>query len=152
LLLQQSITIRAFESADQQAARSLILTGLGEHFGFIDETLNPDIDDIQRQYIDQGFTFVVVELGADLVGTGALIAESDEDSRMVRVSITSTCRRMGIGRRVVEHLVNVARQRGFARVLVETNNDWWDAIGLYRACGFTQYARDDESVYLSLEL
>ena len=35
--------IRAFEPRDQAAARQLILAGLGEHFGWIDETCNPDL-------------------------------------------------------------------------------------------------------------
>ena len=28
-----------------RAARALILQGLGEHFGFVDETANPDLDE-----------------------------------------------------------------------------------------------------------
>jgi len=35
---------------------------------------------------------------------------------------------------------------------VETNNDWYDAIGLYERCGFVEYDRDAESVYLALPL
>lgn len=41
------IKVRPFETRDQVAARKLILSGLGEHFGFIDERLNPDLDDIE---------------------------------------------------------------------------------------------------------
>jgi len=37
--------IRPFRPADQAEVRALIQRGLGEHFGFIDEFANPDIDD-----------------------------------------------------------------------------------------------------------
>ncbi len=34
------LTIRPFAPGDQEAARRLILEGLVEHFGFVDEALN----------------------------------------------------------------------------------------------------------------
>ena len=33
------VILREFKSTDQNEARALILSGLGEHFGFIDEKL-----------------------------------------------------------------------------------------------------------------
>jgi hypothetical protein len=35
---------------------------------------------------------------------------------------------------------------------VETNCDWADAIGLYHRCGFSEYARDETSIHLALDL
>jgi deferrochelatase/peroxidase EfeB len=43
--------VRDFKRQDQENARLLILAGLGEHFGFVDETINPDIEDIEKNYI-----------------------------------------------------------------------------------------------------
>ena len=37
----QQISIKLFESEDQEAVQSLILAGLAEHWGEIDPTLNP---------------------------------------------------------------------------------------------------------------
>lgn len=39
-----------FHPVDQEAVRSLILAGLGEHWGYIDEGLNPDLRDIASTY------------------------------------------------------------------------------------------------------
>lgn len=159
------IAIRPFRVEDQAAARGLILEGLGEHFGFIDASLNPDLDDIWEYYVRAGETFVVAELrrGAAgrlatdaLVGTGALVQEAaggkPTTGRMVRVSVSAGHRRLGIGRRLVEYLLEEGRRRRFRQIVVETNHDWHDAIGLYRACGFGEYGRDEESVHLRLEL
>jgi hypothetical protein len=66
------ITIRPFEARDQQAARQLILSGLGEHFGYIDESLNPDLDEIMANYVTAGHVFIVAHSGEQLLGTGAL--------------------------------------------------------------------------------
>lgn len=72
--------------------------------------------------------------------------------RIVRVSVSQTHRRRGIGRTLVAHLLQTARRRGFRHVLVETNHDWTSAIALYRHCGFTETDRDEESIHLSLSL
>lgn len=39
-----------FEAADQVEVRSLILDGLSDHWGRVDETLNRDLDDIAASY------------------------------------------------------------------------------------------------------
>ena len=103
------IIIRSFEPCDQNAARQLILTGLGEHFGFIDETRNPDLDDIVTRYIEAGHTFVVAEIRTELVGTGAVITECEDTGRLVRMSVNRKHRRKGIGRALVTYLLDIAR-------------------------------------------
>lgn len=143
--------IRPFEASDQEATRRLILDGLGEHFGYIDESLNPDLDDIMTSYIVPGHVFVVVLSGSKLVGTGALIIKDDKAGQLVRISVHADHRREGIGRAVVKHLVEIAKKRNLVRVLVETNNDWYDAIGLYKHLGFIEYDRDAGGVYMALE-
>jgi ribosomal protein S18 acetylase RimI-like enzyme len=128
--------LRSFAAADQDAARSLILEGLGGHFGFIDESMNPDLDDIQTAYLDTGACFVVAEVDGNLAGTGALTEEEPGVGRLVRMSVSPAHRGKGLGRALVNYLLDEARSRGYHQVVCETNHDWHDAIGLYRACGF----------------
>lgn len=146
------LVIRPFTAADQKAARDLVLQGLGEHFGWIDESRNPDVDDIGAHYLASGHLFVVAYVGETLVGTGALIAVGKQTGRLVRMSVHRRWRRLGLGRALVAHLVDAARERGYRRVVVETNKDWWDAIALYRRCGFDEYHVDAHSVYLAQDL
>ena len=105
------IHIRPFEPRDQIPARQLILNGLGEHFGWIDETRNPDLDDIAANYLQRGNVFVVAEIGGELVGTGGLITVDANTARIVRMSVSRNHLRKGIGRALVMHLLDVARQR-----------------------------------------
>jgi hypothetical protein len=72
--------------ATRSRQRSLILEGLGEHFGSIDETRNPDVDDILHHYIRAGRVFMVGCMGREIVGTGALIRHSERTSELVRTS------------------------------------------------------------------
>lgn len=146
------MVIRPFAAADQQAVRRLILAGLGEHFGTIDETCNPDLDDIQTSYLTAGNTFLVVEMKGEIVGTGALITEDEQEGRLVRMSVATAYRRQGIGQAVVAALVERAKARGFKRLVLETNQGWEDAIGLYRHCGFSESARAHGLVHMELHL
>ena len=145
-----TLTIRPFTPDDQPATRQLILNGLGSHWGWIDETLNPDLDDILAHYLAQGHIFVVAEKEGQIVGTGALVREAPGVSRMVRISVSQSQQRQGIGRQLVEYLIHAAWARGDQRIVIETNLDWWDAIGLYRSFGFSQYDQDEESIHLHL--
>jgi GNAT superfamily N-acetyltransferase len=150
--LSSTITIRDFAPTDQTATRRLVLAGLGDHFGVIDETMNPDLDDITAHYLAPGHRFVLAERDGTLVGAGALIEETPDTGRLVRMSVDRTHRGQGIGRALVNHLLAEARACGYHRVLIETNDDWSDAIALYRACGFTEFDRRDGDVHMALDL
>ena len=77
------MVVRPFETRDQTAARSLVLEGLGEHFGFIDESLNPDLDDIQASYPAAGHVFLVAESEGSIDGTAGLLFEAPDVARVV---------------------------------------------------------------------
>lgn len=147
-----TISIRPFRKDDQEAARALILRGLGEHFGFIDETLNPDLDNIAANYLDQGHLFLVAEHRENLVGTGALLISADGSGQLVRISTDSTYRRVGIARALCQQLIVYAQQRALRTLSVETNDDWYDAIRVYQKLGFIEYQRQQGSIYLALDL
>ena len=100
--MQIMVTIRPFEARDQDPAWALITQGLGEHFGFIDASRNPDILDIQANYTDKGHPFVVAEVGGRLIGTGALIVEERVSAQMVRISVHRDYRRQGIGTQLAD--------------------------------------------------
>jgi len=146
------LLIKPFEPGEQEAVRRLILEGLGGHFGFVDETLNPDLNNIMQSYIVPGGVFLVAYLGSELVGTGALVLEKEDIGRVVRVSTSHRHRRQGIATTIMQHLLRIARQRGYRRVVISTNNDWEDAIGLYKYLGFTEEIRTPLGVGMVLDL
>ena len=150
--MSAKLFIRPFEVGDQEQARLLILEGFGERFGYIDETLNPDLDDILHNYIRPGHDFLVAYIGQLLVGTGALILHNEGISEMVRISTRKDYRRRGIGQSIITTLVNTARERGRRRIIVKTNADWYDAIHLYKRLGFVEYSRTGDGVKLELLL
>jgi ribosomal protein S18 acetylase RimI-like enzyme len=146
------ILIRPFQPHDQDAARDLILAGLGDHFDVLDFTLNPDLQDIQGNYVDQGNCFLVVVDGNDLIGTGALIWEAPGIGRIVRMSVAANRRRQGIARKLVQELISSGRSQGYKKIVVETNDDWHGAISLYKACGFRPFDHRDGEIHMALDI
>ena len=129
------VLIRPFGSADQDAARRLILAGLAEHFGTLDASRNPDLQDIRSTYLAAGHAFLVAVVDGALVGTGALVVESATVGRIVRMSVARSY-----------------RERGLHEVRVGTEPDWHPAVALYTGCGFVEYDRDAEDIHYRLPL
>ncbi len=144
------IIIRDLTPPDQPAARRLILAGLEEHWGWLDLSLNPDLDDISSSYA--GETFLTAWLGGVLAGTGALVREADGVGRIVRMSVNRSIRRQGIGRALLDELVQRARQRGFHTLVLETTATWQDARGLYASYGFEFIEEREGDAHFQLAL
>lgn len=134
-MARQPVTIRPFHPQDQHAAKTLILDGLAAHWGFLDPTLNPDLDDIARNYAHG--RFLVAKLGSQLVGTGAIIPEAPGVWRVVRMSVSKNHRRQGIGRQLLDALIEEAKARNARQIVLETTATWHDAIAFYTQYGFT---------------
>jgi putative acetyltransferase len=143
--------IRPFAPGDQRAVRALILAGLREHWGWLNPSLNPDLDDIAASYVAPAHVFLVAEIEQVLTGAGALIVDN-HTGQIVRVSVSPRWRRRGIGRALVIALLDAARARGLVRVWMETNDDWHAAISLYRRCGFQEFDRRAGCVFMALDL
>jgi ribosomal protein S18 acetylase RimI-like enzyme len=147
------VITRDFSLDDQALVRSLILDGLRERWGELyDPTRNPDLDDIARSYLQRGSDVVVAEADGELVAVGMLIPRSARQGQIVRMSVAARVRRRGVGRMVVEDLLDRARRRGMSEVVVLTDTDWTSAVALYRACGFDETGRDSEDTHLRIRL
>jgi putative acetyltransferase len=147
---REKVTIRPLAPGDAAAARALILAGLAEHWGYLDETRNPDLDDIAGHYA--GALFLVAEANGELIGTGALIADGPATGRIVRMSVSQAWRRRGTGRQILDALLIAARERGYERVVLETTATWEDATAFYRRAGFQPVEERDGDLHFVLEL
>jgi GNAT superfamily N-acetyltransferase len=144
------IVIRPFRVEDQDAANSLILAGLVEHWGWLDPTMNPDLDDIASTYADG--VFLVALQGGQVVGTGALVPEAEGVGRIVRMSVHTHLRRQGVGARILQHLCEFARQAGYQQLVLETTSTWEDAVAFYEKHGFRAIGSWDGDTHFVLPL
>jgi ribosomal protein S18 acetylase RimI-like enzyme len=147
-----SLLIREFEPDDQTAARQLILDGLAGHWGELDLTLNPDLNDIALSFANG--VFLVAFWEDKLAGTGALVPEGNGRGRIARMSVDQSLRRMGIGRSLLDMLIQYGRELGYNEIVLETTETWEDAVGFYQRYGFETvgFAGGDRHFRLVLSL
>ena len=150
-MLALQIQIRSFDPRDQRESRQVILNGLAEHFGFIDESRNPDLDNIEKSYLAVGNGFYVAECDGQIIGTVGLLFEPGY-ARIVRMSVAKSHRQEGVATALLDRCIEVARQRGLSEIIAFTEPHWSDAVGFYTASGFEQFGRDDEDIHLRFSL
>ena len=145
-----SVMLTHFEPQHQEAARKLILDGLAEHWGRLDPTFNQDLVDISQSYRDS--VFLLAWLDDRLIGTGALIPESEGVARIVRMSVAKAHRRQRVGRLILVRLLECAREQGVRKIVLETTATWRDAIAFYKRAGFQPIEVRDGDQHFELHL
>lgn len=85
-----------------------------------------------------GVTFWTAWDGEDLLGFGALKELDGTHGEVKSMRAAPAARGMGVGRALLEHIIAQARNRGYARLSLETGTAplHAPAISLYRSAGF----------------
>lgn len=86
-------------------------------------------------------------LDGEIVGTGALYCHGPGEFEVAKMAVTPRIRGRGIGRRILEKLIERFRERGGTRLRLATNSRLDAAIALYRSVGFVDYVPDRPSEY-----
>lgn len=109
---------------------------------------------------EPGVTFYSAWVGEALAGMGAIRELDAKHGELKSMRVASDWLGRKIGEAMLLHLLAVARQRGYARVSLETGQGpaFEPALGLYRKHGFANceafadYVLDDFSQCLTLHL
>jgi putative acetyltransferase len=105
-------------------------------------------------------TFWTLWDGATLLGCGALKELDAGHGEIKSMHTAAAARGRGVARRMLQHIIETARQRGYRRLSLETGStaEFAAAQGLYRGFGFQDcgpfagYVLDPFSVFMTLEL
>ena len=91
-----------------------------------------------RRLVDEGVVFFVARSEGEPAGCGGILFLADEGGygEVKRMYVRPGHRGEGVGRRVLERLLDEARSRGIRLVRLETGIDQVEAIGLYESAGF----------------
>jgi putative acetyltransferase len=89
--------------------------------------------------LDPTVTFFSFRSGGVLLAVGALKRLDERHAELKSMHTAAEARGRGIGRAMVDHLLSVARERGFRRVSLETGSmsAFAPARSLYARSGFT---------------
>lgn len=115
-----------------------------------------DLDGLRRPDI----TFWTAWEGGELLGCGALKELDPRHGEIKSMRTAAAHLRRGVARRMLAHIVEEARRRGYRRLSLETGSAeaFGPARGLYADFGFAYcgpfdgYAEDPYSVFMTMEL
>jgi GNAT superfamily N-acetyltransferase len=105
------------------------------------------------QLVREGVTFFVTRVDGQPAGCGGVKFFGRDYGEIKRMYVRPTYRGIGLGKSILTHLAECARNRGVELLRLETGIYQREAIGLYERCGFRrrepfgQYKLDPMSVY-----
>jgi len=136
-----------------------------------------DLDDIQKNYFDNGGVFLVTEICGRMVGTGAIkrytdshlfsadgpLHSRDESLRtgegvceMRRITLLPECRGQRLGYALILDLIRRAREMSYNKMVLWTNPiKLHRAVAFYHQLGFKDIAIDgidDDEVWMGMEI
>ena len=134
-MTSQSVTLRLAEPRDAQAialmSRDLVEAGLGWKY---------DAVRVLRAIRARDTVTLVACEGGEVHGF-AIMEFGDERAHLVLLAVRPTQRRAGIGRRLLEWLLESARTAGIGSVHLELRAQNEAARAFYRAMGFSESVR-----------
>ena len=116
-----------------------------------------DMDNIQKNYFENGGTFLVLEDEAQIIGTGAIRQLQDKICELKRLWLLTEYHGKGLGYRMLQELLAVARGMGYERIRLETDAVFQKrAVQFYQQIGFHEIpisnATPDEDILMELSL
>jgi putative acetyltransferase len=108
--------------------------------------------------LDPAVTLFSIRRHGELVAIGALKRLDDRHAELKTMHTAEHVRGLGIGRAMLDHLLTVARERGFERVSLETGvmDAFAPARSLYVSAGFApcepfgDYRRSPNTTYMTM--
>jgi putative acetyltransferase len=110
--------------------------------------------------LDPAITVFSIRRRGELVAIGALKRLDDQYAELKTMHTAEHVRGQGVGRAMLDHLLAVARERGFERVSLETGvqEAFAPARSLYVSAGFTpcepfgDYRRSPNTTYMTMRV
>jgi putative acetyltransferase len=110
--------------------------------------------------LDPAVTFFSYRAGGALLAIGALKELDSHQAEIKSMHTAQAARGRGLGRKMLDHLIGVARERGYLRLSLETGSmaSFAPARSLYAGAGFEVcgpfggYRESPNSTYMTLRL
>jgi putative acetyltransferase len=142
------IEIRPIQQHEIQAAKRVIFTVAFEIFGgaaTLEESIAKfsaqgklnDLDDVHKNYFDNGGVFLVTVHDGRIIGTGAIRRIEEGVCELKRLWLLSEYHGQGLGYRMMQEIFSIARQKGyrFMRLLTDPIHQK-RALAFYKRLGF----------------
>lgn len=148
-LLQASAVTLLLELASGKDAQACVAEYLKELSRRFDTGYDPDnaAPAGAEQFDPPKGWFIIARLDGRAVGCGGLKQPEPGMAEIKRLWIAPEARGLGLGRRILQKLEDIARDNGMTRVRLDTNRALHEAQGLYLAAGYQEVERFNDDPY-----
>jgi GNAT superfamily N-acetyltransferase len=133
-----TLDIRPYEPRDAAAFRALNEAWITRHFILEEEDRRTLATPEEHVLAPGGHIYMAfVEGREEAVGCCALILLRPGVYELAKMAVLEELRGGGLGRRILEYVIEHARRLGVATLLLESNSALANAVHLYESVGFT---------------
>lgn len=115
-----------------------------------------DMDDIQKTYFENGGVFLAMFKDGEMICTGAIRQWRGDIGELKRLWLLTEYHGQGLGYRMLQELLEFAREKGYKRIRLETDPVAQSrALEFYRQIGFYEipsYTDRGDEVAMEMEL
>ncbi len=116
-----------------------------------------DMDDIQKNYFENGGIFLVMEDETQIIGTGAIRQLEKNICELKRLWLLTEYHGQKLGYLLLKELLSFAREKGYEKMRLETDPVFQKrAVQFYKRLGFYEIpipnATNDEDILMELSL
>ncbi|MGO4542981.1 GNAT family N-acetyltransferase, partial [Paenibacillus sp. 2TAB19] len=94
-----------------------------------------------NEYLNRG-QCMVAEDGGLIIGVYVLLPTRPETIEIVNVAVAESEQGQGIGKQLVKHAIDTAKQLGYKTIEIGTGNSGVGQLALYQKCGFRMVGID----------
>lgn len=114
-----------------------------ERFFHIESGDKVSLSNPRKEIIDKGGFIYYAKVDGAIVGTAALLKKEDGVYELGKMAVTERYRGFGIGRKLLEHCLDVASLKNFIKLILYSNTKLASAIHLYKTYGFKETALEE---------
>lgn len=96
------------------------------------------LSDPQGEIIDKGGMIFYAKYDNKIVGTVALLKIDEITFELSKMAVTDGVQGMGIGQKLLEHCLKIAKQKGIKKLILYSNRKLSPALYLYQKFGFKE--------------
>ncbi len=133
--------------ADAQRSMRAYFAELDERFptGFADT--DEALAEAADLFREPAGSFVVMYAADEPIGCAGLQRIDASTAEIKRMWVASAQRGRGLGRRLLDHVEQVAAELGYERIVLDTNDVLTEAIALYEQAGYGSIERYNDNPY-----
>lgn len=137
---KKTYNIRNYNEQDYDAVMNIHFKEL-DNVGVLvrENVLDVDLDNINKYYFLNNGAFIIIEDEGKIIAIGGLLKINSRCAEIKRMRVKYEYQRSGIGTKLLKHLEQIAKEKGYNELYLDTSSKQIAAQRLYEKNGYKKY-------------